>query len=109
MSKLVLYRLNDADLSDEGVSQVLSDTHPRSELQLRPGIAARLFITRSEPKTPEWLDYILPIVQQLPQAMPSETLGAVLLIRPYARQRILYAATWGMGHFLYVRSAFSQI
>jgi len=97
---LTLYRLVGVDLSEGSISQVLSNEHPFKELQLRSDIPARLFLTISDPRIPEWINYLSGITTESIPVNASETAGAMLLVKPYSNKKILYAATWGTGHFL---------
>ncbi len=100
MSKLTLYRLNGGNYYDAGIPNVLYPNEQLREVRLKEIKQARLFVIQSHPKIPDWIDYLTPIIQTPPDLTPTGTMGAVLLVKPHKRQPVLYAVTWGTGHFL---------
>ena len=88
------------DLSDANVARVITLDPNVQEIPVRAGLPARLFMSRSNPRTPEWFGYLAPVMTRKPVIERSRALGAVLLVQPNGRRRVLYAATWGTGHFL---------
>ena len=99
MSQITLYRVGGADLRDASLRQVLTAGPNVQEMELRKDVAARLFIARSAPKSPDWIDYVAPLMRRRPVIDRSRALGAILFVQPNRRHRILYVATWGTGHF----------
>lgn len=100
MPSITLYRIADADLSDGCIGAILSveDVQP-SEIPVKAEIPCRLFIFRDPPEIPEWAQYIATLAAR-PLGIPArEAIGAILLLRPNARHRVLYAATWGSARF----------
>jgi uncharacterized protein (TIGR04141 family) len=100
MATVTLYRIPDADLSDASLDTVLSTRSELTEVPVRDGVPARLFLTKSELKVPEWTAYLASLASGTLDVPASQTAGAVLIIKPDSRRRLLYAATWGNGHFL---------
>jgi uncharacterized protein (TIGR04141 family) len=100
MPSVSLYRIANADLTDASVREVLwmEDTQS-TEIPLRKDIPGRLFTFRDLPEIPEWAHYIAPLATRRLDIAPREAIGAVLLLRPDARRRVIYAATWGSGRF----------
>jgi uncharacterized protein (TIGR04141 family) len=100
MPSVSLYRIADADLTDASIRTILwMDDSPPAEVPLKREISGRLFIFRDPPDTPEWAQYIAPIATRELRIPAREGIGAVLLLKPDARNRIVYAATWGSGRF----------
>ena len=100
MAAVSLYRIADADLTTDGVGEILSAIGGLAEVRLRKGFPGRLFLSHSEPQVPEWVRYLTPITISPLDVPARESLGAVLLLQPEARRRLVYAVTWGNGHFL---------
>jgi len=100
MATVSLYRVVDADLTADSIGQILSTMHGSTEVPLRKALPGRLFLSRSEPRVPEWARYLTSITVSPLDVPARESLGAVLLLKPEARRRLVYAVTWGNGHFL---------
>src|SRR5262245_40758036 len=99
MATITLYRLPDADLSDGSVDKILSSGQ-RQEINLRHGISGRLFISLSKSEPPDWAEYLSSLTKKAIKLPEREAIGAILLLKPFSSRRIIYAATWGNGHFL---------
>lgn len=101
MGKLTIYRLTGCDLSDAGIVKALNDNYSPSEVKLKSTMpSARLYLIQSEPKIPDWIDYLSPVIATLPDNTFSSNLGGVLFVKLDHLDNILYALTWGSGHFL---------
>src|SRR5262245_44492365 len=101
MATITIYRLEGVDLeSDTLVSDAFSPDHFVEEVRLKPGLDARLFLTRTGTHQPEWAVYLEQITTEPLPIDPRESTGAVLLIRPETSKKTIFAATWGTGHFL---------
>jgi len=101
MSTITLYRLTGVDLKDRDFrTNVFSPDHSVTEVKLKPGIAARLFVSLPPARPLEWAAYLEQITRHKLAVNPRENAGAVLLIRAPRRNKTVYAATWGAGHFL---------
>lgn len=98
MASISLYRIPDADLTDEGVDEILSRGDGSQEIRLRefPG---RLFTFVDPALVPEWVHYVRPLAARPLDIPARQAAGAVLLLKPDARRRLIYAAAWGNGRF----------
>ncbi len=101
MATVTVYRLQDLPLQAAELSEeIFSPDHPVEEVRLKRGLPARLFISRSEAKVPEWVSYLEQVTTAPLPVAAREASGAVLLVKPDGRRREGYALTWGTGHFL---------
>lgn len=100
MVSVSLYRIPDADLSDDVANEIVwLEEGMWTEVALKEDLPGRLFVFQDPPEVPEWVQYISPLVNG-PVSVPTrEPAGAILLLKPNARQRIVYAAAWGTGRF----------
>jgi uncharacterized protein (TIGR04141 family) len=97
---ITLYRIPDADLSDDCVSAILSlEGAQISEISTTGEVRCRLLIFRDAPEQPEWVSYVEALASQRLGIPARESVGAILLLQPHARRRVIYAATWGSGRF----------
>jgi uncharacterized protein (TIGR04141 family) len=100
MSSVSLYRIADADLTDASVRAFLwMDDSAPTEVPLKKEIPGRLLIFRDPSKIPEWAQYVASIATSTLGVPARESIGAILLLKPDIRRRIVYAATWGSGRF----------
>jgi uncharacterized protein (TIGR04141 family) len=99
MASISLYRIPDADLTNQGVDEFLSLEEGSSEVRLRDGFPGRLFTFVEPAEIPEWAQYVRPLAVRAPDIPARQAAGAVLLLKPDARRRLVYAATWGNGRF----------
>src|SRR5258708_20374114 len=100
MPSVSLYRIADADLTDASMQSILtSDDVSDTEIPLKTGVAGRLTFFRGTPEVPEWVTYLRPIAAREIGISARETFGAVLLLQPDMRRRVIYAAAWGSGRF----------
>jgi uncharacterized protein (TIGR04141 family) len=95
---ITLHRIANADLSDNSVQTILEDS-PSAEVPILKAVRSRLFIFRDQPEMPEWAEYIAAIATRRLDIPNREAVGAILLVRPNVRHRIIYAVTWGTGRF----------
>ena len=99
MPSISLYRIPNADLSDASVQAlILTDAVSPTEIPTRD-IPSRLFIFREPPEVPEWAQYVAAIATGPLGIREREAIGAILLLKPDARRRVIYAVTWGSGRF----------
>lgn len=100
MPSVSLYRVSNADLSDDVVHEIIwLEEDSWTEVTLKEEMPGRLFVFRDPPELPEWVQYVLPLANR-PLGVPErEPAGAVLLLKPNARKRVIYAVTWGTGRF----------
>ncbi len=99
MEKLTIYRLNNCDLSDEGIKKVINENYSPDEISLKDSSKTRLYLIPAKPKTPDWLDYLVPLLKK-PVELKTSTSGGVLFVHLVEDPNVLYAITWGAGHFL---------
>lgn len=100
MATITLYRLTDIDIHKNSWEEFFIETDDLTEIKLKPGVDARLFISRSPARAPKWVGYLEQITKNPLPVAKREATGAVLLVKPDSRKKIAYAATWGAGHFL---------
>lgn len=101
MAALTLYRLIGVDIFDrENWKDLFIEADAVTEVKLKSGIDARLFLSRSHARAPKWVGYLEQITKRPLPVTKQEATGAVLLVKPDLRKKIAYAATWGTGHFL---------
>jgi uncharacterized protein (TIGR04141 family) len=105
VANITLYRIPNADLSNQSISTIL-DGEPSAEIPLIRDISARLFIFRDPEEVPDWANYLSPIATSPLGISKREPTGTVLLIKPDGRTRVVYAATWGIGRFYLQSSRF---
>jgi uncharacterized protein (TIGR04141 family) len=99
MASINLCRISDADLTDASIEEVLWLEEGSKEVQLRAEFPGRLFTFVEPAETPEWAHYVRPVAVRALDIPARQAIGAVLLLKPDARKRLLYAATWGSGRF----------
>ena len=100
MPSVSLYRISGSDLENDSVAALIdSNEGAPVEIPIRRGVPCRLFIFRDPPEVPEWAQYLAAITIRPPGVKARETTGAILLIKPDSRRRVIYAASWGSGRF----------
>ncbi len=101
MSSLTLYRVAGLDIDDDDAVRAFFDTdRPPDEVPLRPGVDGRLFLATGRTKRPDWAGYVEELTRR-PMPLPRRaSVGAVLFLPVDKPHQIVYAATWGAGHFL---------
>lgn len=104
MGKLTVYRLNNCDLSPTRIAEAFNENYSPEEIILKAGIRAKLYFLPAKPRTPEWLDYLTPLMEK-PKVLKTSTSGGVLFTQLNDGDNFLYAITWGAGHFLLRPSA----
>jgi uncharacterized protein (TIGR04141 family) len=95
---ITLYRVPNTDLSDHSIQTILEDT-PSAEIPVPKDTPFRLFIFRDPPDIPDWAKYVAQLAERPLAIEEREAVGAILLVKPLARARVLYAVTWGIGRF----------
>jgi uncharacterized protein (TIGR04141 family) len=91
--------MSGADLGDDSIAALIDSLDDSVEIPISRGIPCRLFIFRDPAEVPEWAQYVAAIATRPLGIKAREAIGALLLIKPDARQRVIYAATWGTGRF----------
>lgn len=100
MPSVSLYRVPNADLSDDAIHEIIwLEEGSWTEIALKAEIPGRLFVFRDPPELPEWVQYVSPLASRPLRVPVREPTGSVLLLKPDARKRIVYAITWGTGRF----------
>jgi uncharacterized protein (TIGR04141 family) len=101
MALVTVYRFADPGVArTDELANLLAPDHSFTEITLEKEFPGRLIVARSDPVEPDWVDYLRPLCRGSLEIGSRVSTGAVLLIWPYRNRNVLYAITWGTGHFL---------